>query len=191
MASGELFQDNVFLLLRLKDTYKEFKIEGNNSREYLPLRKRLTSPGMPILNQFFFTCLYPGVTVETVMKNTASKNLQKGQKAFIQTSGKNVTKVCVNELSSESESNRHARPSVEQLCEAAQKETKSPCLSLLRTKRHVFAPAILATVLAVIGFCIGIAFIFQGKLSNLTHYTRAQHMNGSLRFQSVYIFTKT
>ena len=27
-------QDNVFLLLRSKDTFKEFRIEGNKSREY-------------------------------------------------------------------------------------------------------------------------------------------------------------
>ena len=41
MASfaAENTQDNVFLLLRSKDTFMEFRIEGNNSREYSTAEK--------------------------------------------------------------------------------------------------------------------------------------------------------
>ena len=41
MASfvAENTQDNVFLLLRLKDTFMEFRIEGNKSKEYSTAEK--------------------------------------------------------------------------------------------------------------------------------------------------------
>ena len=41
MASfaAENTQDNVFLLLRSKDTFMEFRIEGNKSREYSTAEK--------------------------------------------------------------------------------------------------------------------------------------------------------
>ena len=62
MASfaAENTQDNVFLLLRSKDTFMEFRIEGNKSREYSNAEKTRHKITLAYLN--------PGANFELQME---------------------------------------------------------------------------------------------------------------------------